>query len=94
MDAAAQRGAIQHVAYVHRHHRQGGDPQRTAGGQHGGDHKLAGAGVNDAGEKQAFQRGETQPGGIESEGECHRKVADDDGETVFNAFADGGDTFR
>ncbi len=47
--------------------------------------ELAGAGVNNAGEEQAFQRGEAQPGGIESEGECHRKVADDDGETVFDA---------
>lgn len=50
--------------------------------------------VNNAGEEQAFQRGEAQPGSIESEGECHRKVADDDGETVFDAFADGGDAFR
>lgn len=90
LDAAAQGRAVENVANVHRHDGERGDPQRASRRQHRGDHELAGARVNNAGEEQTFQRSEAELSGVEAEGEGHGDIADDDRQAVFQAFSQRG----
>ncbi|CSS49684.1 Uncharacterised protein [Shigella sonnei] len=62
------------MANIHCHDGQCSNPQTTPGCQHRGNDELARACINDAGEKNAFERRESQTGRIQTERKGHRNI--------------------
>ena len=74
------------MADIHGHDGKGGDPQRTARSEHGGNDKLAGSRIDNAGEKDAFNRRKAKASGIETKCKSDRNIADDYWQAVFESF--------